>query len=251
MIVLNVVSSTAIAEYSAQEETPNMIDWPTAIPIDLDTYPRRHWYEHFCQFEIPVTYRTIQIDVTALRAYCKQKNRKFSFTIGQIITRACHMVPQFRHRVEHDVLVEYSYVIPAYTVLNENKVFEIMHAVYTDNYVSDHQQNVEIQAIVAKGLVGSPDSINQGVIYVTINPWTTQTAVQAPYTKRFASVPVFCVGKMYDDNGRTKLGLGLQVHHGLVDGYHIGHFVHILERHLEDPALIECPYVSTFDQPIL
>lgn len=66
-------------------------------------------------------------------------------------------------------------------------------------------------------------------------------------TKRFASVPVFCVGKMYEDGGRIKLGLGMQVHHGLVDGYHMGHFVHILERHLEDPTLLEGPFESTFE----
>jgi chloramphenicol O-acetyltransferase type A len=52
---------------------------------------------------------------------------------------------------------------------------------------------------------------------------------------------------MYEDQGRIKLGLGLQVHHGLVDGYHIGHFMHIVERHLNDPALIEDTFVSTFE----
>jgi chloramphenicol O-acetyltransferase len=52
---------------------------------------------------------------------------------------------------------------------------------------------------------------------------------------------------MYEDGGRIKLGLGLQVHHGFVDGYHIGHFVHILERHLEDPTMLEQPYVTTFE----
>ena len=89
-------------------------------------------------------------------------------------------------------------------------------------------------------------SSNLGQIFITINPWTTQTAVQAPYSKRMASVPVYCVGKMYDDNGRIKVGLGLQVHHGLVDGYHIGHCINIIERHLADPTLMERPFTSTF-----
>ncbi len=226
-----------------------MIEWPTGKPIDLDTYPRRQWYEHFQQFEIPVTYRTIQIDVTTLKDYCKRNGLKFSMTIGLILMRATNHVPEFRHRIENDGPVAYDKIIPSFTVMTENKVFEMTKGVYTDNFASDYRENLDINDMVAKGLAVPPRSENLGQVFVTVNPWTTQTAVQAPFTKRFASVPVFCVGKMYEDAGRIKLGLGLQVHHGLVDGYHIGHFVHILERHLEDPTLLEHPYISTFDQP--
>ena len=224
-----------------------MFEWPTATPIDLETYPRKRWYEHFCQFEIPVTYRTIQIDVSALKAYCKTNNLKFSLTLGFIITRACNHVNEFRHRIENDKPVDYQKVIPAYTVMTENNVFDFAKGVYTDNFASDYHENFSINESVAKGLAAPTRSENQGQIFITVNPWTTQTAVQAPYTKRLASVPVFCVGKMYEDGGRIKLGLGLQVHHGFVDGYHIGHFVHILERHLEDPTMLEQPYVTTFE----
>lgn len=223
-----------------------MIEWPTGTPIDLETYARRQWYEHFCQFEIPVTYRTIQFDVTALKAYCKKNNLKFSLSIGFIITRANNLVPEFRHRIYNDMLVEYDKIIPSYTVMTEGNVFAMMKGVYTDKFASDYDENASIQDRISKGLEKSPLSDNQGQIFITINPWTTQTAVQAPFTKKFASVPVYCVGKMYDDAGRIKLGLGLQVHHGLVDGYHIGHFVHVLERHFENPELIEHTYESTF-----
>ena len=51
-----------------------MFEWPNATPVDLQSYARRHWYEHFCQFEIPLTYRTVQIDITDLKAYCKSNN---------------------------------------------------------------------------------------------------------------------------------------------------------------------------------
>ena len=35
------------------------------------------------------------------------------------------------------------------------------------------------------------------------------------------------------ENGRVKLPLGIQVHHGLVDGYHVSELVQGLERLLE------------------
>lgn len=223
-----------------------MFEWPNATPVDLQSYARRHWYEHFCQFEIPLTYRTVQIDITDLKAYCKSNNVKFSQTIGFILLRANNHIQEFRHRIVDDVLVEYEKIIPAWTVMTENKVFAIARGVYTDNFAADYQENILIDEHVSKGLVPMSTSSNLGQIFITINPWTTQTAVQAPYSKRMASVPVYCVGKMYDDNGRIKVGLGLQVHHGLVDGYHIGHCMNIIERHLADPTLIERPFTSTF-----
>ena len=224
-----------------------MFEWPTAIPIDLETFPRKHWYEHVCQFEIPVTYLTTQIDVSSLKAYCKANNLKFSLTLGFIITRACNHVNEFRHRIENDVPVDYVKVIPSYTVMTDSKVFTFAKGVYTDNFASDYQENLAINDKVAKGLATPQLSENQGQIFISVNPWTTQTAVQAPFTRRFASIPVFSVGKMHEDGGRIKLGLGMQVHHGFVDGYHMGHFVHILERHLEDPTLLEGPFESTFE----
>lgn len=221
---------------------------PTATPIDLDTYARRYWYEHFCQFEIPITYRTIQIDVTALKTYCKQNNRKFSLTLGFILTRANNHVREFRHRIVNDTLVEYDRIIPAFTVLQPNNVFAIARGVYTDSYADDYRANLSNNERVATGLTTQQPSDHFGQVFITTNPWTTQTAVQAPYSKRLASMPVYCVGRMYDDGDRIKVGLGLQVHHGLVDGYHIGHLVDIIHQHLETPAIIEGHFVSTFQQ---
>jgi chloramphenicol O-acetyltransferase type A len=221
---------------------------PIATPIDLDTYARRQWYEHFCQFEIPVTYRTIQIDVTALKSYCKHKNLKFSLTLGFILTRANNHVREFRHRIVNDTLVEYDRIIPVFTVMLPNNVFAIAKGVYTDNFADDYNANLSSNERVAKGLTTTPPSEHLGQIFITTNPWTTQTAVQAPFSRRLASMPVYCVGRMYDDAGRIKVGLGLQVHHGLVDGYHIGHVLDIVQRHLEDPTAIERHVVSTFEQ---
>ncbi len=219
---------------------------PSAKPIDLDAYPRRHWYEHFSQFEIPLTYRTIQIDVTALKSYCKLNNLKFTLTLGFILTRANNHVQEFRHRIINDTLVEYDRIIPAFTVMLPNKVFGFAKGVFTDDFTHDYHANLAGNDSVAKGTTITPPSDHFGQIFITTNPWTTQTAVQAPFSRRLASIPVYCVGRMQEDAGRVTLGLGLQVHHGLVDGYHIGHFVDIVERHLADPTIIELPFTSTF-----
>lgn len=51
---------------------------------------------------------------------------------------------------------------------------------------------------------------------------------------------------MYQIGDRTMVPLAMQNHHGLTDGYHIGHFIDILNRHLADPSLIDHPFTSRF-----
>ena len=39
-----------------------------------------------------------------------------------------------------------------------------------------------------------------------------------------------------------KLAISLQVHHALMDGYHVGHRVHNVQCHLDEPTLIQRDY---------
>lgn len=221
-------------------------EWPVAAPIDLSTYPRRDLYEHFLTFEIPVVTRTLQLDVTELQAYAKGHGHRFSLTMGLVITRAVNHVPELRHRIQDGVLVEFKKVIPSFTILSEDKLLYFSKGVFTDNFGEDYAANLEILERAAKGLEQNVGSGNQGQIFITNNPWNSFTSLQFPYTSKFASVPVFGIGKMYKDGAATKAALALQSHHGLTDGYHIGHFLHHLERHLKDPSLLERPFASTF-----
>ena len=189
-------------------------EWPVAAPIDLSTYPRRDLYEHFLTFEIPVTTRTVQLDITQLQSYAKGHGYRFSLTIGMIITRAVNHVPELRHRIQDGVLVEFKKIIPSFTILSEDKLLYFSKGVFTDNFVEDYAANLEILERAAKGLEQTVGSGNQGQIF--------------------------------KDGASTKAALALQNHHGLTDGYHIGHFLHHLERHLKDPSLLERPFASTF-----
>ncbi|MBU3679883.1 MAG: hypothetical protein FGM32_09810 [Candidatus Kapabacteria bacterium] len=224
-----------------------MFEWPTATPIELDSYPRRFWYEHFLTFEIPLVYRTIQIDVTELHAYVKHHKKRFAVTLGMILTRASNHVPEMRHRILDGHLVEYNKVIPSFTLLSQEKIFRLCKGVYTDSFVDDYEENVAIIDRAARDPDPNVGSPNQGQIFITNNPWNSFTSIQAPYTSKLASVPVFCIGKMYTNNERLIAPLGIQTHHSVVDGYHVGHFIHNMERHLQDPTMLERAFMSTFE----
>lgn len=42
-------------------------------------------------------------------------------------------------------------------------------------------------------------------------------------------LPIFTLGKYFDENGRRLLPISIQVHHAVCDGYHVGKFVDLLQ----------------------
>lgn len=223
-----------------------MFEWPTASEIDMATYARRALYEHFLTFEIPVVTRTVQLDVTSLMRFIKSNQYRFSAVIGFMITRAVNHVPELRHRIQDGRLVEFNKIIPSYTILSKDKIVYFSKGVFTDNFQNDYRENLAINENAAKGLEKNLGSDNQGQLFITINPWNSFTSLQFPYSKKVASIPVFAIGKIYSDGDKIKAPLALQNHHSLTDGYHIGHFLDILQKHLDDPTLIDRPFASDF-----
>lgn len=221
-------------------------EWPKATPIELESYPRKDLYKHFLTFEIPVVTRTIQIDVTELLAHAKSRKLRFSLTLGFVLTRGTNHVPELRHRILHDELVTYDRIIPSFTILGPDKRIFFSKGVFSDNFADDYPSNLAIIDRAAQGLEPNMGSDNQGQVFITNNPWNTFTSLTFPYARRVASMPVFGIGKMYVSGGRTMAPLAMQTHHGLTDGYHIGHFLDIMQRHLEDPGLIDRPFISNY-----
>ena len=43
-------------------------------------------------------------------------------------------------------------------------------------------------------------------------------------------LPIFTMGKCYEENQRYRLPLAVQVHHGVCDGFHLSRFVNELQE---------------------
>ena len=62
-------------------------------------------------------------------------------------------------------------------------------------------------------------------LFLSAIPWVSFTGFQhAMQSHPTDSVPRIVWGKYFEDNGRIKMPLSVQVHHAVVDGRHVGHF---------------------------
>ena len=69
---------------------------------------------------------------------------------------------------------------------------------------------------------------------VSMLPWTTFDGFNLNLQKSWAyTLPIFTLGKFFQEGERTLLPVALQVHHGVCDGFHTCRFLNELQTLLD------------------
>jgi chloramphenicol O-acetyltransferase type A len=157
-------------------------------------------------------------------------------TFSFLVTKAMNEIPEFLHRIDNQALVEFNKVIPSFTVLSEDKILHFAKGVWTDDFRNDYGANTLAIERAFKGLDQATHQEGLGEIFITNIPWYSFTAIHHPYSKSTSSIPIVSTGKIYQDKGREIIPFGIQTHHALVDGYHIGLLMKKLEHFLDNPT---------------
>jgi chloramphenicol O-acetyltransferase type A len=209
---------------------------PPSHLVNLENYTRNNFYQYFKRFEVPVNSRTIQIDITNLKKYLKDKNLRFFHPLLYLLTKASNQVTEFRHRIIEDDLVEFDYIFPVYTHLHKDKNPYFINGVYTGIFSHDYEVNLEKSDNFSPEFLEKDRLDNQGHIIFSNVPWYSFTSMTLPYSTEHASIPTFSIGKFYEDGGKIKIPIAIQTNHALVDGYHVGQLLQTFEDYCNKPA---------------
>ncbi|RYG00517.1 MAG: chloramphenicol acetyltransferase [Chitinophagaceae bacterium] len=90
--------------------------------------------------------------------------------------------------------------------------------------------NKEIARVKAVKGLANPTS-RQDIIHFSALPWIKFTSLS--HARSFSypdSVPKISVGKLTERDGKLSMPISVHVHHGLVDGYHLGQFIELIEK---------------------
>lgn len=209
---------------------------PTPQSVDLQTYPRRNFFQYFRQFEVPINSRTVQLDFTAARHHIKQNKLVFSQALTSVIAKAANSVDAFRQRLAGDGIEEYDFVLPCYTALTADKSVQFVVGAHASDFRDSYLANMAIREEVLAGGQKMPQMPNQGYVIVSIIPWYSFTCMTLPYSRAHASVPTISIGKFYDQGGTTLIPVAITSNHALIDGYHVGQFLDCLTAAFTDPG---------------
>lgn len=196
--------------------------------LDLDTWNRTEHFHFFKQMEEPFFGVTVTIDCT--KAYEKSKAENFSFFIYYLhkTLAAVNTIESFRFRISEEEIYVYDVINGSATISREDGTFGFSFMEYNEDFaVFSKIALAEMERIqTTKGLFTRTFE-SDNLIHFSAIPWVDFTSLSHARSLTFAdSCPKISFGKMsISENGKRTMPMSVHVHHGLMDGLHVGQFV--------------------------
>lgn len=206
--------------------------------ITFDNPHRQKHFEFFQSMEMPHFSMVSPISMRPLSEYIRDNHLHFSGTMVYLISKTANEIREFRWRIRGHQVVEHELVHPSFTVsTDEADVFSFCYVDFKHDYSSFIAAVGEAQKNMRKSpsLEDVPD--RDDYLFMSAMPWVHFTGFShAMHTPSRDSVPRFTWGKIKQNGEEYIMPVGVQVHHGVVDGRHVGMFY---ERFAEYCALPE------------
>ena len=202
--------------------------------IDLDTYPRRNHFNHFCAMAYPYTGVTVDVDVTDLLALCREKGDSFYLMVLHAVALAADDVPEFRRRIDHGGIVEYDECPTSHIELKPDGTYAYC-TLHHHMPLADYLAQAESARTAARegGSIVEEDDV-QSMYFISTLPWLHYTQLIQPVACGEESNPRITWGKYQaNDKGRMMMPLSVLVHHALVDGIHIAKFYEAFNQQMK------------------
>ncbi len=206
--------------------------------INLEKYERKEHFLHYMN-NVPCFYSmTTNIDITSIMKYVDKREYKLYPIIIYAITSIVNKHKEFRMDLnKQEQLGYYSNVEPSYTIFHkDNNTFSSIWTKYnTDfkefykNYEKDILEYENKQGFITKKYE------NSNLINISAIPWTTFTGfnLNLPKGDKYL-LPIFTIGKYFENDNKILLPLCIQVYHSVCDGFHTSRFISELQELLNN-----------------
>jgi chloramphenicol O-acetyltransferase type A len=189
--------------------------------IDIENWERKEHFKVFTE-KTPCSYNI------------KTNSLKFYPYIISIIAKAVNKHAEFRTAYNSKgELGIYDYLNPSYTVMNEqNENFISIWSAY------NHDQAVTYENIIkdidqfknCSGISPKPDT-PENVLNISAIPWVSFTGFNLNlYSGQDYFLPIFTIGKFFNQDSETLLPLSIQVHHAVADGFHVSRLINDIQN---------------------
>ncbi len=198
--------------------------------IDIERWPRRHLFEFFRAYDLPFWQVTVPVDVTRLRQWSQSQGHSFFLACLWLWARAANAVPELRQRLRPEGVIEWDVVHPGATLMHDDRSFTFCYFDYEpdlDHFCRKAKAHMEAHL---KQKAFAPRTAPDDVLHCSVLPWLPFTGFQnARRLNSRDAVPKIVWGKAEVRATGWQVPLSIEVHHALVDGYHVGLFFQQIE----------------------
>ena len=206
--------------------------------IDMQTWSRREHFELFSAYTYPHFGMCANVDLTAFYPAVKQRGYSLTIAIIYVITRASNAIPEFRYRIRGEKVIEHEIVNPGFTFLAKEDAFSFCLVDYVEDFSAFAAKAAERIAFVKERPWVHPVP-QDDVLYMTAIPWVSFTSFLHPMQLQPGdSIPRFVWGKFFEEGELLKMPLGVQGHHALIDGVHVGKYYAEVQDYFHQPEVL-------------
>jgi len=196
--------------------------------LDIENWPRKEHFLFFKQMEEPFFGITTTIDCSKAYETAKRSGASFFvFYLHKTIV-AVNTIEPFRYRISGDAIYIYDQINVSATISRKDNTFGFSLIEYSpDLTVFSENVSKEIERIQKTPGLFTRTFETDNLIHFSAVPWINFTSLSHARGYTFPdSCPKISFGKMMiDENGKRTMSMSVHVHHGLMDGFHVGQLV--------------------------
>ena len=200
--------------------------------IDLNTWERKKYFDHFNSMKDPFFGVTIPFNVSKAYQYAKQSGISFFGKYLHDCMKAINSIENFKFRIINEEVVFYDVIHASPTLIREDKTFGFSF-IHFDTDLYKFLNNIKAEKVrIEQSTDLYPLQNSLDCIHCSALPWFSFTGHKEPVSGNLDSVPKLGFAKVEEMKGELIMNVSINVNHALIDGYHVGLFSEAFQRNL-------------------
>lgn len=141
-----------------------------------------------------------------------------------VALKCANEITEFRLRFKNDKVYLFDRVNIGSTVLNEDFTFSFCDFEFQKTMQAFVENGKKVLENHKKGIVINAQEDQLGIIHCSTIPWVSFTGFKHARNgnEGLQGIPKVVFGKIFKENEIQKIPFSVEVHHALMDGYHVG-----------------------------
>ena len=199
--------------------------------LDINSWTRKDHFNFFKQFEEQFFGVTVTIDCSKAYITCKQHSFSFFLYYLHASLQAANAIEPFRYRIDGDSVFIVDSVNASPTINRPDGTFGFAYIDFKESFndfATEAQREID-KVRSSTGLI--PAVAGENVIHYSSIPWINFTGLSHARSFSFKdSIPKISFGKTTELGNVRSMPVSIHVHHGLMDGFHVGQFIDLFQQ---------------------
>jgi len=204
--------------------------------IDIDTWDRKDYFNMYWGTDFPYINTGANLDITRLLAFCKKRDLPFYLSMVFSAHHVASQITNFKYRIKDGRPILNDKIHASFTYLPKGRdLFINVTPEFSDEIMGFLKNAREMIAKQGTDLGLNSARGRYDIIGYSAIPWIQYTHFIRSIAKMGVdSNPKITWGKYFKQDDLVLMPFSVQVHHGLMDGLHVGRYFEMLQRYIDD-----------------